>query len=331
MATRRSSHANVFWRGFGVLVSIVLILSLVWWMVGRVTLDDRRVAVREWGGGVEAPVDSAGTLRILAWNIAHGRGDVGSSVLHNWQGGSHEERAARLARIAQVIREADPDIVVLNEADFDSHWSYGLNQAEVLARALGYRAWVEQRNYDLRIPFATLSFGNAVLSRFPIEEARWIRIAPHSRMEAMVFGAKSASVVHLDTFWGRISVVPVHLEVRSEETRLSAIPTLDSLQIENSAPLVLAGDFNSSPPGWPGAGPRTALGALLDRGWSNPRAEAEPNPLEWTFPTYDPARAIDWVLVEPPLRAVEAEVVEGAGALSDHAPVLYVLTFDDVN
>jgi endonuclease/exonuclease/phosphatase family metal-dependent hydrolase len=321
-------------------VSSVVVLTAGWWLAGRLTLEGRRLAVHEWRDVPEmrasaaalpadstatdsTATDSTATVRVLAWNIAHGRGGVRSGHLQNWRGGSTEERIARLARIAEVIRRADADVVVLNEVDFQSGWSGDVNQAEVLARAAGYGTWVEQRNYDLRLPFWTLSFGNAVLTRLPVQHVEGLDLPPHSALEAWVFGAKTASLVRLETPIGPLALVPVHLEVRSEATRLSAIPLLDSLRVRESAPLVLAGDFNSSPLEWPGAGEeRTALGALLEGGWHGLRALLEPGASQWTFPTYAPERAIDWILAEPPLRVVEEHVLADVGELSDHQPIL---------
>lgn len=295
--------------------------------MGRITAGDRRLSVHRGDAAGLPTSDSTEVpqLRVLAWNVAHGRGDAGPGLLRNFRGGSQEVRVARLARIAAVLRRADADVVVLNEVDFDASWSGGLNQAEVLARAAGYRTRVEQRNYDVRLPFAAFSFGNALLARTPVRGARWVDLPPHSGLEALVAGAKSASVVRLDTRIGPVSVVPIHLEVRSAETRRAALPLLARLPGEESPPMVLAGDFNASPPGWPGAGDSTVVGELLDRGWQSPRARGDPAPDELTYPMPEPRRAIDWILVEPSLRVVEARVLDVDPDLSDHAPVLAVL------
>lgn len=312
-------------RGLAFLLGAFLAVTLVWWAVGRATAHGRRLQVRSLRPTPITVPDTATRIRIVTWNIAHGRGDVGPGLLRNFRGGSPEERAARLARIVSVLERADADVVVLNEVDFESTWSGGLNQAEVVARALGYGRWVEQHNYDLRFPFVTVAFGNALLTRLPVEDAAWVRIPPHSRLEALAAGAKGASAMRLVTRAGPVTVVPVHLESRSEETRRRAVPVLDSLGRGETAPVILAGDFNSAPPGWPGAEGRTALGELLDRGWWSPRAGGRPSPGKWSFPTYEPDRAIDWVLVEPPLTVVEARVLAGPWELSDHAPVLAVV------
>jgi endonuclease/exonuclease/phosphatase family metal-dependent hydrolase len=262
------------------------------------------------------------TIRVLAWNIAHGRGDLMQGNLQNFRGGDPVERNARLARMAAVILAADADVVVLNEADFDAAWSGGLNQARLLARATGYHAWVEQRNYDYSVLFADFAFGNAVLTRLPVRDARPVAIPPHSRLEAALLGAKRASRVRLETRTGPVDLVPIHLEFRSEATRLAAVPALRALAGDET-PVILAGDFNTAPPGWPRGGERTALGELLEAGFDSPRATAPE--VRFTYPSRDPSAPIDWVLVEPPLRVLEARVLTGAAPLSDHLPVLSVV------
>ncbi|NIP57538.1 MAG: hypothetical protein GWM92_07595 [Gemmatimonadetes bacterium] len=312
-------------RGLALVLAAFFALTVLWWGTGRATADGRRLQVRSWRQTPITIPDTATRIRIVTWNVAHGRGDVGPGLLRNFRGGSAEERAARLARISSLLEDANADVVVLNEVDFESTWSGGLNQAEVLARAAGYGRWVEQRNYDLRFPLATLSFGNALLTRLPVEEASRVEIPPHSRLEALVAGAKGASAVRVETRAGPITVVPVHLEHRSEETRRAAVPVLDSLRARQSAPVILAGDFNSAPAGWPGAEGRTALAELLGLGWRSPRAEGPPSPGAWSYPTYEPESAIDWILVEPSLTVVENRVLAGPWELSDHAPVLTVV------
>lgn len=318
----------------GGLVRLLLLfvaLTLVWWIVGRVTADGRRLEVRTLAAPTAARPDTAAHdgLRLLTWNLAHGRGDRGPGLLRNFRGGSDEQRAARLARIADVIRRVEPDVVVLNEVDFRSTWSGGVNQAEVLARAAGYATWVEQRNYDIRLPFAAFSFGNAVLTRLPVEDVRWLDIPAHSWIEALAAGAKSASVVRLKVAPGSLSLVPIHLEPRSGETRLAALPALEALRSTSEPPLILAGDFNTAPPGWPEADAPSVVGRLLERGWRSLRAMGLPGLDQLTYPTFDLREAIDWILVEPPLRVVEEKVLEGTGDLSDHAPVLAVVRWEE--
>ena len=309
--------------GVAVLLS-AFVITVLWWSWGRATASERRLALREEPGAVAAQVDS-GPVRILAWNIAHGRGDREPGILRNWQG-SRSERLARLRRIADVIRNVDADVVVLNEVDFDAGWSYGVNQARFLAEATGYPFRVEQRNFDVRTPVESWAFGNALLSRFPIERTGWVELPGYSALEEWVVGSKEAAVVVLTTPGGRLAVLPVHLSFRSEDTRLAAVPVLDSVATALEPPLVLAGDFNTAPPGWPEVADTTAVGRLLELGWTSPRATASPSPGELTFPTYAPVESRDWILAELPVRMLESRVVEGVATLSDHAPIVAELS-----
>lgn len=128
----------------------LLLVTLVWWAAGRITAESRRPSVHEvpeteWAAMQEPhawdevdvfalPGDTARQhLKILVWNIAHGRGDVPEGGLSNWKGGTDDDRIVRLIHIADVLREVDADLVILNEVDFETQWSGHLNQGEILA------------------------------------------------------------------------------------------------------------------------------------------------------------------------------------------------------
>lgn len=316
-------------RALAALLLVVLAVTVAWWAVSRWTADDRRLRVRGDPAITIPDTAPSGTtagtdipIRILTWNLAHGRGDAGPGRLQNWRGGSTRERLRRLARMADVLRRADADVVILNEVDFDADWSGGVNQAETLARAAGYPSWVEQRNFDVQLPFKKYAFGNAVLSRLPVEGARWVELPVRSAAEELAVGAKAAVLVRVRSAAGPLGVIPVHLDPRGEPVRLDAVRVLEELRTRTRLPLVAAGDFNTAPPGHPGTPPSTAVGRLLELGWSSPRARAEHSSAQPTFPTRSPDRAIDWILVEPPLRVLEASVLTEAAELSDHLPVV---------
>lgn len=110
----------------------ILLLPLLY---SRLTSNRRAVRARgviETSLEVETPEDAK--LSIASYNIAHGRGLAES----NLSGGTKAERLDRLDKIAALLRDVDADIVVLNEVDFDSSWSYSINQAEYLAQRAGY-------------------------------------------------------------------------------------------------------------------------------------------------------------------------------------------------
>ncbi len=186
------------------------------------------------------------TLRIVAYNIAHGRGATDSNLTER---GS--EKSARISRIAQFLTEIKADVVVLNEVDFDSTWSGGQNQAEAIAREAGFRYRVEQRNMDFRLIYGSWKSGNAILSKYPISDTELVEYPAFKSWEPWICSAKCGCVCTI-RFDGRaIRVVAVHTEVRSESVRVGSVREIARLARASDIPLIAAGDFNSTPAGFP--------------------------------------------------------------------------------
>lgn len=262
-------------------------------------------------------------LRVVAWNIAHGRGSVGGWRA-NWRGGDTGERDERLEDIAAVLEDLQPDILVLNEVDVEASWSGGVSHARDLAQRLDVPHGLDQLNFDVAVFGRRFRFGNAVLSRWPFESAAAIRLPVTSRWERTLVGAKAAARVDLEpTPVGPVVLVPIHLDPRSRSTRLATLEVLDRIREKEDRPLILAGDFNSTRGHWPGGdGEGTIIDELLARGFSAGNLEGEEEiRRRATYPAVEPTRAIDWVLVEPPLEITELRTVP-IGDLSDHAPVV---------
>lgn len=263
-------------------------------------------------------------FRIGAYNIAHGRGN-GSD---NWQGGDKQERKARLQEIARFLKSSDLDVVVLNEVDFDSTWSHGVNQAEFLAAEADYPYRVEQRNFDVAAPFYKWRFGNAVLSRHPISQTRRLKYPAYARWESTLAGQKNGVVCTIDLPEGQqIRVLPVHLSHRSESVRIASAKVIAEERNRSGPPLIAIGDFNSTPVDYPRAETdrqgRTALSWLLYEGGFSASVPTTPAARQLTFPSTSPNRAIDWILVDERLQVVSQTVP--AIELSDHRPIIGVV------
>src|SRR5438270_6009102 len=83
-------------------------------------------------------------LRVMTWNLW-------------WRYGPWEQR---LPAIHETLRRVDPDVVALQEV-----WDDGeRNEAAELAERLGY-----EHVYASRVNIEGVQFGNAILSRWPIE------------------------------------------------------------------------------------------------------------------------------------------------------------------
>lgn len=256
-------------------------------------------------------------LTVAAYNIAHGRGTAASDS----EGGNKEEREKRLEDIAELLKETDADVLILNEVDFDSSWSYGVNQAEYLALEAGYPYWVEQRNLDFRFLWMTWRFGNAILSKYPLTDVQLVKLPAHSTWELILAGKKQAvsSVINFDG--QRVRIISAHLSHRSSTLRIqSAKDILEHMQ-EKPLPTILAGDMNSMPiqlvqPEVKSV-QQTAIKVFKDSGqFTFPPIKVPLTKPEMTFHSEDPKLMIDWIFI-PKNWTFDSFEVE-ASTLSDH-------------
>jgi endonuclease/exonuclease/phosphatase family metal-dependent hydrolase len=306
-------------------------LVLGWYAQSRLLARQRclRVlAIDPWPATkASASTRAATSLRVATFNIAHARGgEFGAS---NWTRASKEDLRSRLAKIAQQVSAAGVDVLVLNEVDFEASWSRSIDQAAEVARRAGLRYVVEQRNVDVTFPFRSFRFGNAILSRYPIAKARALHFPALSKREAVLAGNHDGVVAEVLTPIGRVSVVAVHLEYRSEDARLQGARIVKKLVEESTHPCIAMGDFNSIP-GFARRhpehvpSPENAVDLLLSSGVLSVSKAA----VDWnryvTFPSARPDRAIDWILSSSDLAQGVPTVFQSD--LSDHLMVAVQLS-----
>jgi endonuclease/exonuclease/phosphatase family metal-dependent hydrolase len=231
-------------------------------------------------------------VRVLTYNIHHGQGVDGKFDL---------------GRIAAVIKQADADVVALQEVDVKTTRAHGVDQAAELARLTGMHV-----AFGKAMDYADGQYGNALLSRWPLEdvqthalpfkegcEPRCIvaaRICPPGQPRPFVFAA-------------------THLEHANPTVRLCQAGKLGSeLAGAGRLPVILSGDLNAEP----GSPPMS----VVRRYWT----DAMEGKWQPTCPAERPNVTIDYVLFRPTdaCRVLETRVVEEAVA-SDHRPVLAVL------
>jgi endonuclease/exonuclease/phosphatase family metal-dependent hydrolase len=303
-------------------LSLPLIFVALWYVVSRIASP--WTAVR-----IEAVDMAARTtefdypLRIATYNIAHGRGGVRRTS--NWNGGTLTQRRERLETIGSLLLEHDVHIAVLNEVDFAAVWSGHEDQAAIIARAGEFSFIARQRNVDVAIPFVRMTFGNAVLSKYPITGAELTRLPPYSRLEAWLAGNHDAMLTQIRLPDGRnIAVWAVHLEVRSESIRVKAVDRVLDTARDITVPLFMAGDFNSAPRSFPRGqqipeGP-TAVHQVVDSDAFVAAPPTSPPPVGFTFPSANPDRVIDWVFAPVDWHIDDWHVPHVP--YSDHLPVI---------
>ena len=321
----------------------LLILSLIVfgpYLYSRVMAPNCRLVLRKLEkSAAEVPpaeVPSAkDSLRVACYNIAHGRGLAES----NWEGGDGAARLERLEQIASLLKEINADVLVLNEVDFDASWSNQVNQAEYLAKACGYRYWVEERNLDFRVLHRTWRFGNAILSKYLISNPELIDLPSYGESETWLAGKKRAFGVELA--WGNndvgssgVHLVAAHLSHRSEDLRERSAAMIVEHVRQNGLPTVIAGDMNSSPIGFPGntmtEDGRNAIETFLAAdSLSESQVDVPEISAEFTFPSNDPRIVIDWFFANERLRFGSYRVIESE--LSDHRPIVAEFQLTDID
>lgn len=229
-------------------------------------------------------------LKVLSYNIHHGRGTDG---------------VIDLERIARVIREADVQLVALQEVDRRTGRSGGVDQAAVLGELCGMEV-----AYGCAMPYDGGEYGEAVLSSLPIRE-----VHVHPLPASAGHEPRAALEVRILHQGQEISFTGTHLDHTSDPTdRISQSEEMvRALQFEG--PALLLGDLNATP------GEESM--ERLDPHWTRV-------PSGSTFPSDSPTKAIDHVFFRP----ADQWVLEGWSVLdepvpSDHAPLRAVLRLAD--
>ena len=240
--------------------------------------------------GGAAGVGQSEALRVVSYNIKHGRGN---------------DNVVNLDRAASVLRTLQPDIVGLQEVDDLATRSGGVPQAERLGRSLGMH-----HAFGRFMDFQGGAYGMAILSRHPIVRTESVRLPDGNEPRVAL-----AVEVQLPSN-GRLTIVNVHFDWVEDDTfrfaQASALTTyLDALK----TPYILLGDFNDEP--------KSRTLALFQQR----AAEAKkPAADRFTFSSTEPNKEIDFIFTAPATawRAREVRVITEP-LVSDHRPLLAVL------
>ena len=223
-----------------------------------------------------------GPLRVMAYNIKHGRGNDG---------------VVDLERIARVIRRLNPDVVALQEVDLRVTRSRNIDEAATLGELTG----LKHHQFGRFMDFQGGQYGMAVISRYPISDITNLKLPEGAE-------PRSSLVVKIEAPTP-FRLANVHF-YRTEQERLAQARTLlDFLKARQDIPCVIAGDFNSQP--------KSAVLELFSD-WNIPSKGDD----HLTFSSDKPRVEIDFVLFRPrtAFSVREMDVIDEPVA-SDHRPL----------
>ena len=235
-------------------------------------------------------------LRLLSFNIQAGTSTAHYHhyVTHSWrQILPHSRRTENLDAIAGMVTPYD--MVALQEVDSGSLRSGFINQSRYLASQAGMPFWCHQSNRKV----GTVAYaGNGFLSRFEpdaVEEFRLPGVIPGRGSLVVRFGKGDEGLV--------IAVVHLALGKRARKLQLEFL----SRQLGAHANLVVMGDLNT-----PVSSPEVQdFCRRLDL--SSPTGGLP------SYPSWQPQRAIDHILLTQPLLSLNPRVLQVT--YSDHCPV----------
>lgn len=234
------------------------------------------------------------SLRLLSFNIQVG---ISTQRYHHYLTRSwqhllpHAGRSVNLQRIGDLL--GDFDVVALQEVDGGSLRSGYVNQVEHLARLGAFPYWYQQLNRNLG-RFAQHS--NGVLSR----------LRPSLLEDHPLPGppGRGAMLMRLGEGPDAIAVVMMHLSLGAR-TRTRQLAYIREM-LGDYRHRVLMGDMNTH------ANDLLEHSPLRDLGLWAPQVAA-------TFPSWQPQRCLDHILLSPELTLERCEVLPLP--ISDHLPV----------
>lgn len=238
-------------------------------------------------------VDNQGaTIKVLSFNILHGATTKGNFDLD---------------AIANVIIDADPDFVALQEVDYKTNRARNYD----LATELGWRSKLVAL-FGMAMPYDGGEYGEAILSRYSILSSRKVDLPFTPGNEPRAALEITTILPSGDT----ISFIGTHLDHLKEDTdRLAQAIAINDIFLGNIHPTILAGDLNDIP------GSRTI--SKLEEVWEPTYNRSNPQP---TYSSKNPTKKIDYVLYLPNKRweVVSTQVIQDSIA-SDHCAYLVTL------
>ena len=237
-------------------------------------------------------------MRLLSWNIHKGIGG--------------RDRRYSLQRIIDVIDHEQPDLVCLQEVDRLVRRSGYDDQPRLLARSLSLHA-VFQAN----VPVGDGSYGNLVLSRYPVGSRHRISLKRGLRKP------RGAQLVLIDQPAGSLHLGNTHLGLDERERHWQVARLLGHRLFRSAEPLptVIVGDFND----WRNTLAANALAAEGFRQVTSPVTHFR------SFPAWLPVGGLDKAFVRGRIAIEQAQIVRTSLAreASDHLPL--VVDFQLVN
>lgn len=231
-------------------------------------------------------------MRVLSYNIHKGIGG--------------RDRLYRLERIVQVIAGQQPDIICLQEVDYNVRRSQFHDQPQKLAESLEAATSL----YQMNVPVKNGGYGNLVLSRWPIHTQHAISLRLRRKKP------RGVQLAIVETPQGPLHLANWHLGLLERERQWQVRYLLGHKLFEEGGelPTLVIGDYND----W-----RNQLERKVFREHNFEQVTAPPVRFR-SFPAYLPVGSLDKAFVRGGVGITSAKVVKNRVAknASDHLPLV---------
>lgn len=291
----------------------------------------------------EEPSPSKDTLTIMTYNLGYLSGMKNNLAVEM----PEELFDENLEKARELFHKYKPDIIGFQEIDFASSRSWNRNQLDSLSA--GYHQAYRSVNWDkryvpfpywpLKYHFGEMLSGQAILSKYPLSNEETIVLQKPGNAPFYYnkfYLDRLVQIADVQVGDRVVKVMNLHLEAFDAETRESQAVIVKEVyeSYADDMPVILMGDFNSEPE-W--ATPEDRALEIISKAKNLESAIPAPGAATdyssvYTFSTGKPEIAIDHIFYNPKYIAlVEWEVLQEAGEISDHFPVLMKFTFTSEN
>jgi endonuclease/exonuclease/phosphatase family metal-dependent hydrolase len=330
----------------GIVVIFVLFLAWAGWpwsLEGHeVKVEVVHVEPKEMVDTEESP----SVIKVLTWNTSFLYGDGSEGVGYSFREKKLYEEA--LDKMVAKIKEWRPDVVFLQEIDFESARSGYINQAQYLAEKAGFPYVAEAVSWEANYTpfpywpivnnFGRMRSGGAILSRYPLID-HMVTLLPKPQSNPWWYNIfylhRYFQLVTLDLGSKKFKLVNLHLEAFDAKDRQSQIKSLSKF-IKDHQVDIAAGDFNMLHASATKKGKfkngdnyenDESYALMMKSGLLEVVPEGIYSLSEssyFTFPASKPDRRLDYIFYNAALKMMKAEVLPsglGGVPLSDHLPI----------
>jgi endonuclease/exonuclease/phosphatase family metal-dependent hydrolase len=250
----------------------------------------------------------------------------------------------KMTSLIDQIKSSSPDVICLQEVDFESARSFDINQATDLAKkanypyvapAVGWSSnYIPFPYWPIKRNFGRVKSGGVILSKYPIiSHAIHFYQKPTSKpwWYNLFYPHRYFQKVEIEFGEKKIKVIGLHLDAYDKQDRRNQISYLVE-SIKTDPVDFIVGDFNMLPDI---ATKRSKFITNSDEYENDPSfsemkksgmAEVIPEDIYiqdetayMTFPASKPERRLDYIFFNPSLKMIKAEILPSA--LSDHLPL----------